>query len=188
MAHAFSVAIVIRLLIPSLLFIPACLMLVSVVPGSRTGPVLLSLGAMVGFVRMRLTGRRQMAVATVARFSSQGVEMEDVYGSRTRLQWRNVERIDVVETRIPSPRTVTDAGRVVVRTGARRCVGLVGWGEYEIPRNASGWLLAHRDRLPVDPATGLREIGIPLGVVDPLWEHGPMGERVRRRILRRESQ
>ncbi|GAA3716584.1 hypothetical protein GCM10022224_097770 [Nonomuraea antimicrobica] len=85
-----------------------------------------------------------MTAATVAHLSPEGVEMEDWYGSRVRLAWRHVERIDVVGSRIPSPRTITKAGRIGVRTGARQCIGLVGWGEYEIPHNAPDWLLAHR--------------------------------------------
>ncbi|WP_090946175.1 hypothetical protein [Nonomuraea jiangxiensis] len=179
MARAFSVATVVRLFLPSVLLIPIWLVFIAFIPDRLIELVFLAAGATVVFAGVRLVRWRQAAAATVARLSSEDVEMEDWYGSRVRLAWRNVERIDVVESRIPSPRTITRAGRIDVRTGARQCIGLVGWGEHEIPHNAPNWLLAHRARLPIDPATGLQRISIPLGVVDPLWEHGPMGAQVR---------
>lgn len=181
MERTFSGADILwEILLHIVLAIPICLIFMAFTSGRRTGLVFLAVAVgMVGLAWVRLVRRRQMAGATVARLSSLGVEMEDWYGSRVRLAWQQVERIAVVESRIPSPRTVTRAGRVKVRRGARQCIGLVGWGEYEIPRNAPGWLLAYRARLPIDPATGLQEISVPLGVVDFLWEHGPIGDQVR---------
>ncbi|MGP4105356.1 hypothetical protein [Nonomuraea sp. KM90] len=180
MARAFSVATVVRLLLPSALLIPVWLVFVAFIPDHhRSELMILAAGATVAFAGVRLARWRQMAAATVARLSPEGVEMEDWYGSRVRLAWRHVGRIDVVGSRIPSPRTITKADRIGVRTGARQCIGLVGWGEYETPHHVPNWLLAHRARLPIDPASGLQRISIPLGVVDPLWEHGPMGDQVR---------
>ncbi|TDE58158.1 hypothetical protein E1295_05980 [Nonomuraea mesophila] len=180
MARAFSVATVVRLFLPSVLLIPVWLVFIAFIPDHhRSELVILAAGATVALAGVRLVRWRQMAAATVVRLSTEGVEMEDRYGSRVRLAWRHVERIDVVESGISSTRTITKAGRIGVRTGAGQCIGLVGWGEFEIPHNAPNWLLAHRARLPIDPASGLQRISIPLGVVDPLWEHGPMGDQVR---------
>ncbi len=64
---------------------------------------------------------------------------------------------------------------VQVRAGAMRSVGLVGWGEREVPLRVPGWMRAHLARVPVDPDTGLQWLGIPLGVV---LATGPgLGER-----------
>jgi hypothetical protein len=179
MVRVFSLATVVRSLLPPVLLLPLWLILIGIIAGRHTGLMFLAVGAMVVFAGVRLVRWQQVATATVVRLSPDGVEMEDWYGSCVRLAWRHIERIDVVESRIPSPRTVTRAGKVDVRTGARQCIGLVGWGEYEVPRNAPNWLLAHQARLPIDPATGLQEISIPLGAVDPLWERGPMSDQVR---------
>ncbi|MFI6909431.1 hypothetical protein ACIBKY_49780 [Nonomuraea sp. NPDC050394] len=181
MARVFSAVTVVRLSLPFVLLIPVWLVFIALIPDHhRIGPVLLAAVATVVLPGVRLARWWHLAAATVVRLSPDSVEMEDRYGSRVHLAWRHVERIDVVESRIPSPRTITRAGRIGVRTGARQCVGLVGWGEYEIARHAPSWLPAHRARLPIDPASGLRKISIPLGAVDPLWEHGPMGDRIRR--------
>ncbi|MCF6467446.1 hypothetical protein FAF44_03330 [Nonomuraea sp. MG754425] len=181
MARVFSVATVVRMLLPSVLLIPVWLIFIAFVPDRHNmEAVFLAAGVTVAFAGVRLVRWRLMAAATVARVSPDGVEMGDWYGSRVRLAWRDLERVDVVESRIPSPRTIVKDGRIGVRTGARQCVGLVGWGEYEISHQAPNWLLAHRARLPIDPASGRQRISIPLGVVDPLWEDGPMGDQVRR--------
>lgn len=180
-ARAASAVTVVRLFLPFVLLIPVWLIFIAFIPDHhRIGPVLLAVVATVVLPGVRLARWRQLAAATVARFSPDGVEMEGRYGSRVHLAWRHVERIDVVESRFPSPRTIAKAGRIGVRTGARQCIGLVGWGEYEIPHQAPSWLPAHRARLPIDPASGLRKISIPLGAVDPLWEYGPMGDQIRR--------
>ncbi|MFD9944847.1 hypothetical protein ACFWYW_29480 [Nonomuraea sp. NPDC059023] len=176
-----SVVTVVRLVLPFVLLIPVWLIFIALIPDHhRIGPVLLAAVATVVVPGVRLARWRQLAVATVARFSPESVEMEDRYGSRVHLAWRHIDRIDAVESRFPSPRTIAKAGKIGVRTGARRCIGLIGWGDYEIPHQAPRWLPAYRARLPVDPASGLRKISIPLGAVDPLWESGPMGDRVRR--------
>jgi hypothetical protein len=73
-----------------------------------------------------------------------------------------------------------DRDGIRVRTGTRRCVGLVGWGEHEVPLEVPGWMIAHLARTEVDRRTGLERLSIPLGTVDPLWEDGPMGDWVRR--------
>ncbi|MEU4234035.1 hypothetical protein AB0F17_58015 [Nonomuraea sp. NPDC026600] len=150
------------------------------IPGSDAEVGFMAAGAAMIAMGVRLARYRHLAADTVVRFSAQGVEMEDAYGSRVRLAWRHIEGIDVVDSRVPSPRTVIRADGTHIRTGTRKCVGVVGWGEYEISPRAPGWLISHLDRLPVDPVTGLPRLSIPLGVVDPLWEHGPMGDRVRR--------
>jgi hypothetical protein len=173
MVRAWSSAAVARSILPPMLLIPLW-------PAVLPDGALLAAAATAVFAVVRLARWQHTAVATVARLSPEGVEMEDWYGSRVRLTWQDIERIEVVASRVPSPRTITGAGRIRVRTGARQCVGLVGRGVYEIPRDAPKWLVAARERASVDPATGLRQVGIPLGVVDPLWERGPMGERVRR--------
>ncbi|MFI6595968.1 hypothetical protein ACIBHX_06955 [Nonomuraea sp. NPDC050536] len=180
MADALSLADLARSLALFVLLAPLCLALV-MLPGRPVELVLAALGAAAGLAGVRLARQRRMARATIARFSSQGVEMVDGYGARIQLAWRHIERIGVVETRVPSPRTVTRGDRIYVRTGARQCVGLVGWGYYELPPHAPHWLWTHLTRMRVDPETGLSEISIPLGVIDPLWERGPMGELVRRR-------
>lgn len=180
MNDAFSFAAAARTLAPFVLLMPLCAALVLIrVP--HVGLVVSALGAAAAVVTgVRLARRRLIARTTTARFSVQGVEMEDGYGGRVQLAWRHIERVGVVDTRVPSPRTVTRGDRIAVRTGARQCVGLVGLGYYEIPPRAPHWLWNHLARMPVDPATGLHEISIPLGAVDPLWEGGPMGEWVRR--------
>ncbi|MEV1245412.1 hypothetical protein ACIBO2_02015 [Nonomuraea sp. NPDC050022] len=175
MVREFSLATAARLFSPLILLAPVCLML----PGSHVAWGLAAAGMAIPAIGVRLARHRQMAADTVVRFSAQGVEMEDAYGSRLRLAWRHIERVDVVESRVPSPRTIAEADRIYVRTGTRKCIGVVGWGEYEISPSAPGWLLCHLERMPVDPVTGLQKLSIPLGVVDPLWEHGPMGDRVR---------
>lgn len=175
MVRQFSLATAARLLSPLILLVPACLVL----PGPHIAWGLTSAGMAMLAIGVRLARRRQMAADTVVRFSAQGVEMEDAYGSRVRLAWRHIERVDVVESRVPSPRTIAEADRIYVRTGTRKCIGVVGCGEYEVSPSAPGWLLCHLERMPVDPETGLQKLSIPLGVVDPLWEHGPIGDRVR---------
>ncbi|MEU7863126.1 hypothetical protein [Nonomuraea sp. NPDC049141] len=162
-----------------MLLIPVFLLLRSI-PGSDIEVGVIAAAATMIAVGVRLARYWQLAADTVVRFSAQGVEMEDAYGSRVRLAWRHIEGIDVVDSRVPSPRTVIRADGTHIRTGTRKCVGVVGWGEYEISPRAPGWLISHLDRLPVDPVTGLPRLGIPLGVVDPLWEDGPMGDRIRR--------
>ncbi len=181
MKNAFSLATVAGSLVPLVLSMPLCAILV-LVGHPHVGLIVSALGATATAVvaGARLNRRRRIARTTTARFSIQGVEMKDGYGGRVQLAWRHIERIGVVETRVPSPRTVTRGDRISVRTGARQCVGLVGLGYYEIPPGAPHWLWTHLTRVPVDPETGLHEIGIPLGVVDPLWEGGPMGDWVRR--------
>ncbi|MGI5273888.1 hypothetical protein ACQEUU_32440 [Nonomuraea sp. CA-218870] len=134
-------------------------------------------GALVGALVSRY---RRMVRGTVVRFSDAGVEMTDTYGFRLRLKWADIERVDAVESRMPSPRRVTRPGGVRVRAGAMQSLGLVGWGEREVPPRVPGWMRAHLARVPVDPVTGLQWLGIPLGAVEPLWEHGRMGEWVRR--------
>lgn len=179
MVRKFSVSAIVRLLSPFVLLIPVCLVVKSL-PGPQMDLVFLVAGIAVIAIGVRLARYRQLAADTVVRFSAQGVEMEDAYGSRVRLAWRHIEGIDVVDSRVPSPRTVIRADGTHIRTGTRKCVGVVGWGDYEISPRAPGWLISHLDRMPVDPITGLPKLSIPLGVVDPLWEEGPMGDRVRR--------
>ncbi|MEV4806191.1 hypothetical protein AB0K18_39840 [Nonomuraea sp. NPDC049421] len=180
MARAFSPATIVRLILPSILLIPVWLVMIAVIPDRhRLDLVLIAAGATVSLAAVRSVRWRQLSAATVARLSPEGVEMQDWYGSRVRLAWDDVEGVAVVDSRIPSPRTITRDGRVAVRTGARECVGLAGWGTYDIPPNAPAWLSAHRARLPIDPASGLRRITIPLGAIDPQWEFGSMGEAVR---------
>ncbi|MEU7747923.1 hypothetical protein [Nonomuraea sp. NPDC049158] len=175
MVREFSLATAARLLGPLILLVPVCMAL----PGPHVEWGLTAAGMAMLAIGVRLARHRQMAADTVVRFSAQGVEMEDPYGSRVRLAWRHIECVDVVESRVPSPRTIAEADRIYVRTGTRKCIGVVGWGEYEVSPSAPGWLLGHLDRMPVDPATGLQKLSIPLGAVDPLWEQGPMGDRVR---------
>ncbi|WP_433512283.1 hypothetical protein ACQP2T_52460 [Nonomuraea sp. CA-143628] len=179
MMREFSLSTIARSLSPFVMLIPISVLARSV-PGPQIGLVFLAAVMAVIAIGVRLAKYRQMAADTVIRFSAQGVEMEDAYGSRVRLAWRHIEGIDVVDSRVPSPRTITRADGTHVRTGTRKCVGVVGWGEYEISPSAPGWLISHLDRMPVDPIIGLPKLSIPLGVVDPLWEHGPMGDRVRR--------
>ncbi len=179
MVRRFSLSAMARLLSPFALLMPICLVAKSL-PGPQIALVFLVATMAVIATGVRLAKDRQLAADTVVRFSAQGVEMEDAYGSRVRLAWRHIEGIDVVDSRVPSPRTVIRADGTHIRTGTRKCVGVVGWGEYEVSPDAPGWLISHLDRLPVDPVTGLAKLGIPLGVVDPLWEHGPMGDQVRR--------
>ncbi|MFG1945093.1 hypothetical protein [Nonomuraea sp. NPDC048826] len=134
-------------------------------------------GALVGVLAARY---RRMVRDTVVRFSATGVEMADTYGFRLRLKWADIERVDVVESRMVSPRTVGRPGGVRVRAGAMQSLGLVGWGEREVPPRIPRWMRAYLSRVPVDPATGLQWLGIPLGAVEPRWEHSRMGDWVRR--------
>ncbi|MBT2224794.1 hypothetical protein [Nonomuraea sp. NEAU-A123] len=179
MVHEFSLSTAIRLCTPLVLLIPVFLVLRSI-PGSDIEVGVIAAAATMIAMGVRLARYRQLVTDTVVRFSAQGVEMTDAYGSRVRLAWRNIEGIDVVDSRVPSPHTVIRADGTHIRTGTRKCVGVVGWGEYQLSPRAPGWLISHLDRLPVDPVIGLPKLSIPLGVVDPLWEHGPMGDRVRR--------
>ncbi|WP_204045143.1 hypothetical protein [Acrocarpospora phusangensis] len=122
----------------------------------------------------------RMVAGTVARFSPQGVEMEDVYGSRLRLNWPDVDRVDVVESHVASPCRIVRPGGASVRTGAMQCVGLVGWGERDLSQSVPRWIRVALAREPIDPDTGLQRLSVPLGAIDPRWEQGSMGDWVRR--------
>ncbi|MEU8245215.1 hypothetical protein [Nonomuraea sp. NPDC048916] len=183
MVRAFPPATIARLLIPLISLIPMFLVLSPGVLPSRESGVVFGLGAMAAIalaIVVRLVRHERMAANTVVRFSSHGVEMEDPYGSCVRMTWPYIEDIEVVECHTPSPRTIAEPDRIHVRTGARQCIGLTGWGEYEVSLHAPDWLVSHLARSPVDPRTGLQRLSIPLGAVDPLWERGPMGDQVRR--------
>ncbi|MFG1686651.1 hypothetical protein ACGFNP_41250 [Nonomuraea sp. NPDC049269] len=173
-------AFVAPLLMPLVLFFPVCLLLGAILTGSSIAGVLIGLlgvGALVGVLAVK---HRRMVAGTVVRFSPQGVELADAYGFRLRLEWARMERIDVVESRMASPRTIGRLGGVRVRAGALRSAGLIGWGTREVPPRVPRWMRAQLAGVPVDPRTGLQRLGIPLGAIDPLWERGPMGDWVRR--------
>ncbi|HUR05314.1 MAG TPA: hypothetical protein VM347_22410 [Nonomuraea sp.] len=173
-------AFVAPFLMPLVLFFPVCLLLGAILTGSSVAGVLmgiLGVGALVGVLAVKY---HRMVAGTVVRFSSQGVELEDTYGFRLRLEWARMERIDVVESRMASPRTLGRLGGVRVRAGALRSAGLIGWGTREVPPSVPRWMRAQLAGVPVDPRTGLQWLGIPLGAIDPLWERGPMGDWVRR--------
>src|SRR5690606_33045215 len=122
---------------------------------------------------------RRLVRGTVVRFSAVGVELTDAYGFRLRLRWPDIERVGVVESRMASPRAVGRPGGVRVRAGAMRSLGLIGWGEREVPPRVPRWMRDHLAGVPADPRTGLRQVAIPLGAVDPGWQRGRMGEWVR---------
>ncbi len=166
-------------LLPLLLFFPVALLLGSILTDGAWGLVIGVAGtsALLGVLVVK---HRRMVAGTVVRFSPRGVEMADTYGFVLRLDWPDVQRVGVVESRMASPRTIGRPGGVRVRAGAMQSVGLVGWGEREVPARMPGWMRDHLARIPVDPDTGLQWLGIPLGAVDPLWERGPMGDWVRR--------
>ncbi|MEU4225367.1 hypothetical protein AB0F17_13810 [Nonomuraea sp. NPDC026600] len=173
-------AFVAPLLMPLVLFFPVCLLLGAILTGSSVAGVLIGLlgvGALVGVLAVK---HHRMVAGTVVRFSPQGVELEDTYGFRLRLEWARMDRIDVVESRMASPRTIGRLGGVRVRAGALRSAGLIGWGTREVPPRVPRWMRAQLAGVPVDPRTGLQRLGIPLGAIDPLWERGPMGDWVRR--------
>ncbi|WP_219471093.1 hypothetical protein [Nonomuraea rhizosphaerae] len=162
------------------LFFPVTLLLGAILLGSTAGGVLTGLvctGALTGVLAVK---HHRLVTGTVVRFSAAGVELSDSYGFRLFLEWPRVERIGVVESRMASPRPIGRPGGPRVRAGAMRTTGLAGWGTRQVPSRVPRWM---RDRLagvPVDPATGLQWLGIPLGAVDPHWEKGPMGDWVRR--------
>ncbi|MEU7856770.1 hypothetical protein [Nonomuraea sp. NPDC049141] len=173
-------AFVAPLLMPLVLFFPVCLLLGAILTGSSIAGVLIGLlgvGALVGVLAVK---HRRMVAGTVVRFTPQGVELADTYGFRLRLEWARMERIDVVESRMASPRTIGRLGGVRVRAGALRSAGLIGWGTREVPPRVPRWMRAQLAGVPVDPRSGLQRLGIPLGAIDPLWERGPMGDWVRR--------
>jgi hypothetical protein len=168
------------LLTPLVLFFPVCLLLGAFVTGSAAAGVLigaLGVGALIGVLAIK---HRRMVAGTVVRFSPQGVELADAHGFRLRLAWALMERIDVVESRMAGPHPIGSLGGVQVRAGVLWSVGLIGWGERDVPPRLPPWMRAQLAAVPVDPETGLQWIGIPLGAVDPLWERGPMGDWVRR--------
>jgi hypothetical protein len=167
-------------LLPLLLFFPVCLLLGSILTADAAWGLLVGAAGTAVLVGVLVVKHRRMVAGTVVRFSPRGVEMADTYGFVLRLDWPDVRRVDVVESRMASPRTIGRPGGVRVRAGAMKSVGLVGWGEREVPARMPGWMRDHLARIPVDPDTGLQWLGIPLGAVDPLWERGPMGDWVRR--------
>ncbi|WP_327106377.1 hypothetical protein [Nonomuraea glycinis] len=167
-------------LLPLLLFFPVCLLLGGILTGSLAWALVIGAAGTSALVGVLVVKHRRMIAGTVVRFSPRGVEMADTYGFVLRLDWPDVQRVDVVESRMASPRTISRPGGVRVRAGAMRSVGLVGWGEREVPARMPRWMRDHLARVPVDPHTGLQRLGIPLGVVDPLWERGRMGDWVRR--------
>ena len=69
--------------------------------------------------------------------------MEDTYGSCLRLSWSHVDRVDVVESRMASSRTIGRPGGIRVRAGAMQCVGLVGWGGRDLSLRVPGWMRVH---------------------------------------------
>lgn len=156
-----------------------CLVLIlAPVPGDGLAVMTVGVVVITSITSVRLVRRQRMARGTVVRFSPDGVEMEDVYGTRARMAWRHIERIDVVESRVPSDRSIVGPGGIRVRKGDGQCIGVVGWGDYEISSKVPGWMLSHLSRIPIDPTTGLQRVSIPLGVVDPLWAEGPMGTEI----------
>jgi hypothetical protein len=166
-------------LLPLVLIFPATLMISLFFTDSGFIGLLFAAGVTAALVGVLLDKHRRMVAGTVARFSPQGVEMEDVYGTCLRLSWPHADRVDVVESRLASSRTIGRPGGIRVRTGAMQCVGLVGWGERDLSLRVPGWMRVHLTREPVDPETGLQWLSIPLGAIDPLWERGPMGDWVR---------
>ncbi len=167
-------------LMPLLLFFAVCLGLGAIFTGSTLGGVLAGAACTAALAGVLVVKYRRMVEGTVVRFSPQGVELSDTYGFRLRLAWADIERIDVVESRMAGPRAVGRPGGVRVRAGAMRSVGLVGWGSRVLPTRVPRWMRDHLARVPVHPGSGLQWLGIPLGALDPLWERGPMGDLVRR--------
>ncbi|WP_336206016.1 hypothetical protein [Nonomuraea sp. LPB2021202275-12-8] len=163
-----------------MLFFPVCLLLGGILTGSFAWGLIIGVAGTVALVGVLVVKHRRMVEGTVVRFSERGVEMADTYGFVLRLGWPHIARVDAVESRMASSRTVGRPGGVRVRAGAMQSVGLVGWGEREVPARMPRWMREHLARVPVDPDTGLQWLGIPLGAVDPLWERGPMGGWVRR--------
>ncbi|GAA4520428.1 MULTISPECIES: hypothetical protein [Nonomuraea] len=177
--HRAFGAFVAPFVLPLLLFLPVTTALGGILTGDGGLGLLIGIIATAALTGVLVSRYRRMVRGTVVRFSAEGVEMADTYGFLLRLPWAGIERVDVVESRMASPRRVGRPGGVQVRAGAMRSVGLVGWGEREVPLRVPGWMRAHLARVPVDPDTGLQWLGIPLGVVDPAWENGRMGEWVR---------
>ncbi|MER6947088.1 hypothetical protein ABT294_23930 [Nonomuraea sp. NPDC000554] len=163
-----------------MLFFPVCLLLGALLTQSSVAGLVIGVAATAALGGVLVVKYRRMVAGTVVRFSPQGVEMSDAYGYRLRLSWPRIERVDVVRSRMASPRTIGRPGGLRVRAGAMQSVGLVGWGERDVPARMPRWMRDHLARVPVDPETGLQWLAIPLGAVDPLWERGPMGDWVRR--------
>ncbi|MEV0378556.1 hypothetical protein [Nonomuraea sp. NPDC050643] len=165
---------------PLALFFAVCLLLGAILTGSTPGGVAIGALATAALLAALAVKHRRLTAGTVARFSADGVELTDALGFRVRLRWPDIARIDIVDTRLASPRRIGRPGGARVRVQPLRSVGLIGWGERTVPPRIPGWMRDRLSRVPTDPATGRPEVAIPLGEFDPLWERGPMGDWVRR--------
>jgi hypothetical protein len=165
---------------PLILFFFVLLLLGAILTSSTPLGVLIgaiATGVLVGVLAVK---HRRLAQGTVARFSPEGVELVDRMGFRVWLRWRDVTRIDVVDTQLANPRRMGRPGGARARVQALRSVRLIGWGERAVPPRIPAWMRDRLARVPVDPATGRPEVTIPLGEFDPVWQRGPMGDWVRR--------
>ncbi|WP_345389185.1 hypothetical protein [Nonomuraea salmonea] len=104
---------------PLILFFFVLLLLGAILTSSTPLGVLIgaiATGVLVGVLAVK---HRRLTQGTVARFSPEGVELVDRMGFRVWLRWRDVTRIDVVDTQLANPRRM---GRPGERgPGCRRC-------------------------------------------------------------------
>jgi len=159
-------------------FFAVMLLLGSIAGGLALGfPVAIAAtGVLVGVLYAKFQRLRD---GSVVRFSEHGVELRDQLGVHVRLAWRDITRVDVVDTRMANPRSIGHGAGMRVRVGALRTLGLIGWGERVMPPNTPDWLRRALAAQPVNPADGRPEVAVPLGGLDPNWPRGPMGQWVR---------
>jgi hypothetical protein len=122
----------------------------------------------------------RMRSRAVVRFSPSGMELSDAKGFRVRLRWQDVTHLGIVHTQLANPRTIGTVDGDQITVGAMTSTGIFGWGERTVPPDIPAWLHATLDAQPVNPADGRPQVCIPLGGIDPQWQHGAMGEWLRR--------
>jgi hypothetical protein len=141
--------------------------------GNAAGGVLAAVvvcGSLLGIQYAKYVKKQE---GTVLRFSEQGIELTDTWGWRVSLAWRDMTHVGPVTTQTVNPKAMGPEA-VKVSAGPTKSLGIAGWGERVIPRNAPGWQRQLLATAPTNPTDGRPMVSIPLGDIDPNWTSGPM--------------
>lgn len=161
------------------LFLVVVGLLGAVVTQSVGGGLAIGAAATAVLVAVLRAKYRALLANTLVRFSPTGVELVDGRGFQISMVWPDITRIDLVESRMASPRLLGWGTTARARAGAAQFDGLVGWGQRVLPAQAPGWMRTQVSDAPRHPEDGRAEVAIPLGAIDPGWSVGPMGSWVR---------
>jgi hypothetical protein len=157
-----------------------CMLLLGtiVAGGNGWGGLAIGIGATIPILAMLYRKAQKGILSTVIRMSPVGVEMRDDLGFDLRLRWADITRVGEIVTYTVKPGTSVDLAIGSVPALQWKNMGLIGWGQRQVPSRLPGWAVEQLAQARRHPETRALEIGIPLGTIDPRWPEGGMGHWV----------